>query len=66
MDGISWNDLDSDEQRAIAMLADGVSTEFCDPVALLTLRRIGLVRGVRLTLAAEQMLSASVRGAFAA
>jgi hypothetical protein len=30
------------------------------------LRRIGLVRGSRLTLAAEQMLSVSVRGAFAA
>ena len=66
MDGISWTDLDSDEQRAIAMLAEGVSTELCDPVALLTLRRIGLVRVSRLTPAAEQMLSAAVRRAFAA
>jgi hypothetical protein len=66
MDGISWTDLDADEQRAIAMLADGVSTEFCDPVALLTLRRVGLVTGSRLTPAAEQMLSAAVRRAFAA
>ena len=32
MDGFSWNDLDSDERRAIAMLGDGVSAEFCDPV----------------------------------
>jgi hypothetical protein len=66
MDGISWTDLDSDEQRAIAILAEGVSTEFCDPVALVTLRRIGLVAGSRLTLAAEQMLSAAVRREFAA
>jgi hypothetical protein len=66
VDGISWTDLDSDEQRAIAMLAEGVSTEFCDPVALLTLRRIGLVSCSRLTPAAEQLLSAAVRRAFAA
>jgi hypothetical protein len=49
MEGLSWTDLDAGEQRAIAMLADGVSPELCDPVALLTLRRIGLVRGARLT-----------------
>jgi hypothetical protein len=66
MDGISWTDLDSDEQRAIAMLAEGVSTERCDPVALLTLRRVGLVSVSRLTPAAEQMLSVAVRRAFAA
>jgi hypothetical protein len=66
MDGISWTDLDSDEQRAIAILAEGVSTEFCDPVALVTLRRIGLVAGSRLTPAAEQILSAAVRREFAA
>ena len=66
MDGISWTDLNSDEQRAIAMLADGVSTDLCDPVALLTVRRIGLVRGSRLTPAGEQLLSVAVRRAFAA
>jgi hypothetical protein len=66
MDGISWTDLDADEQRATAMLAEGASTDLCDPVALLTLRRIGLVRGSRLTLAAEQMLSKVTRNAFAA
>jgi hypothetical protein len=66
MDGISWTDLDADEQRAIAMLAEGASTNLCDPVALLTLRRIGLVKGIRLTAAAEQMLSKAVRNAFAA
>jgi hypothetical protein len=35
MDGISWTDLDADEQRAIAMLRDGFSAEFlrssCSP-----------------------------------
>jgi hypothetical protein len=66
MDGISWTDLDSDEQRAIAMLAEGVAPAFCDPVALLTLRRIGLVTGSQLTPAAERMLSAAIRRAFAA
>jgi hypothetical protein len=66
MDGISWTDLDTDEQRAIATLADGVSTDLCDPVALLTLRRIGLVSRSRLTPAAEQMLSEAGRKAFAA
>jgi hypothetical protein len=66
MDGISWNDLDSDEQRAIAMLADGVSADFCDPIALLTLARIGFIRGSRLTLAGEKVLAAAVRHAFAA
>jgi hypothetical protein len=66
MDGISWTDLNADEQRVIATLAEGVSTEFCDPVALLTLQRIGLVAGFRLTPAAEQMLSAAVQHAFVA
>jgi len=61
-----WTDLDADEQRAISMLADGVSTDLCDPIALLTLRRIGLVSRSRLTAAAEQMLSEAVRNAFAA
>jgi hypothetical protein len=59
MDDISWTDLDSDEQRVIAMLRDGVSPGFCDPVALLTLKRIGLVKGSRLTPAAEQLLTAA-------
>ena len=66
MDGITWTDLDSEEQRVLAMLADGVSTEFCDPVALLTLTRLGLIRFSRLTPAAEQLLSAAVRRSFAA
>jgi hypothetical protein len=61
MEDLAWSDLDTDEQRAIAMLAQGISLDFCDPVALLTLRRIGLVRGSRLTFAAEQMLSSAVR-----
>jgi hypothetical protein len=66
MDGLCWTDLDAGEQRAIAMLADGVSPELCDPVSLLTLRRVGLVRGARLTASGEQLLSEAVRHAFAA
>ena len=66
MDGIAWTDLDNDEQRTLAMLADGVSQELCDPVALLTLTRLALVRGSRLTPAAEQLLSAAIRQVFAA
>jgi hypothetical protein len=55
MDGISWNDLTEDEQGAIAMLAAGASAELCDPVALLTLTRIGLIKGLRLTSSADQL-----------
>lgn len=66
MDGIVWTDLDFQEQRALAMLSDGVSTEFCDPVALLTLRRIGLILGIRLTAAAEAMLSKAALSELAA
>ena len=66
MDELSWEDLDVSEQRAIAMLADGVSSDLCDPVALLTLTRIGLIRGFRLTTGGEQLLTAAVRRAFAA
>jgi hypothetical protein len=66
MDDISWTDLNGDEQRAMAMLAEGVSIDFCDPAALLTLARIGFIRGSRLTLVGEKMLAAAVRRAFAA
>lgn len=66
MDGLSWDDLNASEQRAIALLADGVSTELCDPLALLTLRRVGLVSVARLTASGEQMLSAAAGRAFAA
>jgi hypothetical protein len=66
MEDISWTDLDEDEQRTIAMLMDGVSTEPCDPVALLTLKRIGLIAGSQLTPAAEQLLAEAARKAFAA
>jgi len=66
MDGLSWDDPDASEQRAIAMLADGVSTDLCDRIALLTLTRIGLIRGPSLTTSGEQLLSAAVRRAFAA
>ena len=55
MDGVSWTDLDPDEQRAIALLGAGVYVELCDGVALLTLARLGLVRGGQLTPAADQL-----------
>ena len=42
---ISWADLDSDEQRTIAILGAGLSIELCDPLALRRLRRLGLVIG---------------------
>jgi hypothetical protein len=56
---------DATEQRALAILGDGASIEFCDPVALLTLKRIGLVKGSRLTPPAEKMLSTALMHAFA-
>jgi hypothetical protein len=65
MDGISWTDLDDDEQRALAMLMEGVSTDLCDPVVLLTLKRVGLVVGTELTSAAEQLLAEAAQKAFA-
>ena len=65
MDGISWTDLDADEQRVIAMLRDGISAESCDPLALLSLKRIGLIKGSRLTPEAEKMLSAALLLEFA-
>jgi hypothetical protein len=61
MDDISWTDLDSDEQRTIAMLEAGVSAELCDPVALLTLTRIGLIRSSRLTPAADQLRRTAIQ-----
>jgi hypothetical protein len=54
------------EQSAIAMLVDGVSADLCEPVALLTLKRVGLIAGSQLTPAAEQLLAEAVRKAFAA
>lgn len=32
MDGISWTDLERDEQRAIAILGAGLSIELCSPL----------------------------------
>ena len=40
------------------MLAAGASAELCDPVALLTLTRIGLIKGLQLTPVAHQMYAA--------
>jgi hypothetical protein len=55
MEGILWTDLDADEQRALATLGAGLSIELCDPVALLTLRRLGLIVGSHLTAAAHEL-----------
>jgi hypothetical protein len=60
MDGISWTDLDADEQRTIAMLGAGFSAELCDRIALLTLTRIGLVKSSRLTPAADELRRAAI------
>ena len=60
MDGVSWTDLDPDEQRAIALLGTGGSVELCDRVALLTLARLGLVRGGQLTPATDQLWRAAI------
>ena len=61
MDDISWDDLDPEEQRAIALLGAGFSVELCDRVAVLTLKRVGLVRGSGLTRAAEQLRRKAIR-----
>ena len=60
MDGFTWTDLDRDEQRTIALLGAGVSVEHCDRIALLTLTRLGLVRGGELTPAANQLRRAAI------
>jgi hypothetical protein len=52
MKGISWTDLDAEEQRAIAVLGAGLSIELCDPVAL---KRLGLIVGSHLTVAAHEL-----------
>jgi hypothetical protein len=57
MDGISWTDLDPEELDALANLRDGFPTTSCDPIAVLTLRRIGLVKVTELTPEAKKMLT---------
>jgi hypothetical protein len=52
---ISWADLDSDEQRTIAVLGAGLSIELCDPVALQRLRRLGLIIASHLTAAGHNL-----------
>jgi hypothetical protein len=42
------------------VLGAGISTELCDPVALLTLTRIGLVRNSRLTPAADELRRSAI------
>ena len=59
MDGISWSDLNEDEQSAIEMLAAGASADLCAPVALLTLTRIGLVKSLRLDIIGRESTKSS-------
>jgi hypothetical protein len=54
-EGIAWADLDAEEQRAVAILGAGLSIELCDPVALLKLKRLGLIVGSHLTAAAHEL-----------
>jgi len=60
MEGISWADLNRDEQRAIAILGAGLSIELCDPLALLTLGRLGLTIGPQLTAAGHNLRRVAV------
>jgi hypothetical protein len=55
MEGISWADLDAEEQRAIAVLGAGLCIELCDPIALLKLKWLGLMVGSHLTAAAHDL-----------
>lgn len=55
MEGISWTELDAEEQRAIAILGAGLSIELCDPVALIKLKRLRLIVGSHLTVAAHDL-----------
>ncbi|OSI80155.1 hypothetical protein BSZ22_01180 [Bradyrhizobium canariense] len=55
MDGISWADLDRDEEHAIAILGAGLSIELCSPLALLALGRLGLTIGSHLTAAGDTL-----------
>jgi hypothetical protein len=66
MNSISWTDLTPAEQRAIAVLAAGISIELCDTAALMTMRRAGLVRGCCLTPKAEKLRRSAVLKALAA
>jgi hypothetical protein len=66
MNSISWTDLNPAEQRAIAVLAAGISIELCGTAALITIRRAGLVRGCCLTPKAEKLRRSAVLQAMAA
>lgn len=66
MEGISWADLNSDEQRTIAILGAGLSIELCSPLALLTLGRLGLIIGSHLTAAGQSLRRDAVLNGFVA
>ena len=60
MGDISWDDLTPSQQRAIAVVGAGLSTEICDAGALRTLKRAGLLKGSRLTARGEQLRKAAI------
>ena len=60
MDGLSWSDLNPAEQHAIAVLGVGISADLCDPMALLMLQRVHLVRGTHLTAKAQQLRKTAI------
>jgi hypothetical protein len=66
MKRISWTDLNPAEQRAIAVLAAGISIELCDTAVLVAMRRAGLVRGCCLTPKAEKLRRSAILKALAA
>jgi len=55
MDDISWTDLNPAEQHAIAVLGAGMPVGLCDAAVVRSLKRVGLVRGSRLTRKAERL-----------
>lgn len=55
MNNILWDDLHPEEQLAIAMLGTGISLQFCNGIAVRTLRSIGLVRNSTLTVAGKTL-----------
>jgi hypothetical protein len=44
MEDILWTDLDHDEERALEMLANAVSAEFCAAIACVTAEVEKLIR----------------------
>ena len=60
MDVISWTDLNSAEQHAIAALGAGMPVGLWDAAAVRSLNRAGLVRDSRLTRKAGRLRKAAI------